>query len=34
MVSAADPLSYHERMFKFVKRWDKCLNADADYMEK
>jgi hypothetical protein len=24
---------YHEGMFKLVKRWDKCLNVNSDYVE-
>jgi histone-lysine N-methyltransferase SETMAR len=25
---------YHEGMSKLVKRWDKCIRANGDYMEK
>jgi hypothetical protein len=25
---------YHEGMFKLVKQWDKCLNANDEYVEK
>jgi hypothetical protein len=25
---------YHEGMFKLLKWWDKCLNANGDYVEE
>jgi hypothetical protein len=25
---------YYNGIFKFVKWWDNCLNANGDYMEK
>jgi hypothetical protein len=25
---------YHEGMFKLVKQWTKCPNADGDYVDK